>query len=109
MRRGRAAPVGSVIDGLVEKWGIGKQLKRAEVLTNWPEIVGARIAKETKPDRVRNTILFVSCSTPMWAQELGLLKPTLMKKITAKVGPGIVTDIRFKTGSIEPAPKGEEF
>jgi predicted nucleic acid-binding Zn ribbon protein len=100
LTRGNAAPVGSVIEGLIAKWGIKKPLKRAEVITGWPEIVGERIAKETKAERIRNTILFISCSSPMWAQELGLLKPTIIKKIRARVGPGIVTDIHFKTGQI---------
>ena len=100
MTRGNTAPIGSVIDVLIAKWGIKKPLKRAEVITGWPEIVGERIAKETKADRIRNTILFVSCSSPMWAQELGLLKPTIMKNIRDRVGPGIVTDIHFKTGQL---------
>jgi predicted nucleic acid-binding Zn ribbon protein len=100
LTRGNAAPVGSVIEGLIAKWGIRKPLKRAEVITGWPDIVGKRIAKETKAERIRNTILFISCSSPMWAQELGLLKPTIIKKIRARVGPGIVTDIHFKTGQI---------
>lgn len=98
MTRGNAQPIGMVIEGLVARWGIKKGLKRAEVLTGWPEIVGERIAKETKADRIRNTILFVTCSSPMWAQELSLLKPTIVKNIRTCVGPGIVTDIRFKTG-----------
>jgi predicted nucleic acid-binding Zn ribbon protein len=100
LTRGNAAPIGSVIDNLISKWGIKKPLKRAEVITAWPEIVGDRIANETKADRIRNTILFVTCASPMWAQELGLLKPTIIKKIRARVGPGIVTDIHFKTGQL---------
>ncbi len=100
MTRGSTAPIGSVIDGLIAKWGIRKPLKRAEVISNWAEIVGDRIANETRADRIRNTILFVTCSSPMWAQELGLLKPTIMKKIRARVGTGIVTDIHFKTGQL---------
>jgi predicted nucleic acid-binding Zn ribbon protein len=100
LTRGEAEPIGSIIDALVAKLGIKKQLLRAQAVTEWPDIVGDRIARETKADHIRNTILFVSCSSPMWAQELGLLKPTIIKKIRERVGPGIVTDIRFKTGSI---------
>jgi len=100
LTRGNAAPIGSVIDTLISRWGIKKPLKRAEVISHWPEIVGERIANETRPDRIRNTILFVTCSSPMWAQELGLLKPTILKKVRARVGPGIVTDIHFKTGQL---------
>lgn len=100
MTRGEAENIGSIIETMVSRLGIKKQLKRAQVVTDWPDIVGDRIASETKADRIRNTILFVSCSTPMWAQELGLLKPTIIKKIRERVGPGIVTDIRFKTGRV---------
>lgn len=100
MTRGDAEPIGSIIEAMVARLGIKKQLRRAQTLTEWPDIVGERIAGETKADHIRNTILFVSCSSPMWAQELGLLKPTIIKKIRERVGPGIVTDIRFKTGPI---------
>lgn len=101
MTRGEAESIGSIIETMVARLGIKKQLKRAKTLSEWPDIVGERIARETNPDHIRNTILFVSCSTPMWAQELALLKPAIIKKIRERVGPGIVTDIRFKTGCVK--------
>ena len=100
MTRGEAESIGSIIETMVTRLGIKKQLRRAQVVTDWPVIVGARIAKETRAERIRNTSLFVTCSSPMWAQELSLLTPTMIKKIRERVGPGIVTDIRFKTGPV---------
>jgi predicted nucleic acid-binding Zn ribbon protein len=100
LTRGQEEQIGSVLETLVARWGIKKPLKRAQVLNDWDEIVGPKIARETRADHIRNTILFVSCSSPVWAQELGMLKPQILPKIRAVVGPGIVTDIRFKTGQI---------
>ena len=100
MTRGELDSVGSVLEVMAARLGIKKQLKRAQVINEWGDIVGAKIAAETKPDHVRGVILFVSCSGPVWAQQLTLLKPQILKKIREKVGPGIVVDIRFRTGRI---------
>jgi predicted nucleic acid-binding Zn ribbon protein len=85
---------------MTARMGIKKQLKRAQVVNDWAEIVGERIAGETRPDHVRGVILFVDCSGPVWAQQLTLLKPQLLAKIRQRVGPGIIVDIRFRTGRI---------
>ncbi len=100
MTRGEVEKIGSVLETIATRLGIKKPLKRAQVLDSWPEIVGPKIARETRADQIRNTILFVTCSSPVWAQELGMLKPQMLPKIRAAVGPGIVTDIRFRTGQI---------
>lgn len=100
MTRGEGEHISSILETIVARMGIKKQLKRAQVINEWPDIVGARIGRETKADRIRGTILFVNCSSPVWAQELEFMKPEIAKKIRERVGPGVVTDVRFKTGQI---------
>jgi predicted nucleic acid-binding Zn ribbon protein len=98
--RGGNESIGTILDTLAARMGIKKQIKKANVLNDWAEIVGPKIAAETRAEHVRGVILFVNCSNPVWAQQLELLKPEIMKKVRAAVGPGIIMDIRFRTGQI---------
>lgn len=100
MVRGGNESIGAILETLAGRMGIKKQLKKASVMNDWPEIVGPKISAETNPEHVRGTILFVNCSSPVWAQQLELLKPEIMKKVRSAVGPGIIMDIRFRTGRI---------
>lgn len=92
--------ISDVLDAMVSRMGIKTQLKKAEVVTEWPAIIGEQIAEQTKAERIRGTTLFVTASSPVWAQELDFLKPKILKKIRERVGRGVVTDIRFRTGKI---------
>lgn len=98
--RGELHSVGEVIDQMITRLGIRKRLKQAQIIEEWARIVGDRIAKETRAERVRGGILFVSTSSPVWAQELEFMKPEILRKIRDELGKGVVVDIRFKTGSI---------
>lgn len=102
--RGETQQLGEILEAMIGRLGIKRQLKRAEVVTAWEEIVGERIAGETHAEAVRGHTLFVRAESPVWAQELEFLKPEILKKIRARVGRGVVSDIRFRTGSA-PAKK----
>lgn len=101
--RGRGEPktVGEVIDSIVTRLGIRRRLKQAQVVERWDAIVGERIARETKPERVAGNTLFVAASSPVWAQELEFLKREILAKIRDEMGKGVVADIRFRTGSVK--------
>lgn len=96
--RGETQKVGDILDSLVTRLGLKHRLKQSEVVMKWEDIVGERIAVETKAEVIRGKTLFVNVTSPMWAQELNFLKPEIMKKIRQEIGRGIVTDIRFKSG-----------
>lgn len=98
--RGELESVGEVIESMITRLGIKQRLKRAQIVEEWGRIVGGKIAQETRAERVRGSTLFVSTSSPVWAQELEFMKPEILKKIREELGKGVVTDIRFRTGSI---------
>jgi len=98
--RGETQSIGEIIDAMVARLGLKKKIKRAKVIEEWPRLVGEIIARETRTECVRGETLFVVASSPVWAQELELMKPKLLKKIREEIGKGVITDIRFKTGKI---------
>ena len=70
----------------------------ARVILLWTESVSAEIARHTEPVKIRNRVLYVNTKSPVWAQELGFLKPEIIRKLNEKAGFDAVQDIRFKAG-----------
>lgn len=64
----------------------------------WEETVTPEIAKQTEAVKVRNRVLYIKTKSPVWAQELNLLKIELMERINQRAGFSAVRDIRFKAG-----------
>lgn len=98
--RGEIQSIGEIIDAMVTRLGLKQKIKRARVIEEWPRLVGDIIARETRTECVKGDTLFVIASSPVWAQELELMKPKLLKKICQEIGKGVISDIRFRTGKI---------
>jgi predicted nucleic acid-binding Zn ribbon protein len=98
--RGEIQSIGEIIDAMVARLGLKQKIKRARVVEEWPRLVGEIIARQTRTERIREDTLFVIASSPVWAQELELMKPKLLQKIRQEIGKGVITDIRFKAGKI---------
>lgn len=81
-------PVGELIDELVENREWQKGLAEGEVFVKWREIVGEEIAQHSEPLEVKNSKLFIKCSSSAWATQLNLVKRQLLESIQ-KVAPAI--------------------
>jgi predicted nucleic acid-binding Zn ribbon protein len=100
----RPARVGDVLRERIAALGWDRRLREEEVLTGWDEAVGPQIAAHAQPSHVVNRRLTVVTASPVWTQQLALLKPELLRRIAASFGPGSVTDLYFVTGRIDPPP-----
>jgi hypothetical protein len=77
----------------------------AEVTRVWPTAVGDAIARAAWPQRIaRDGTLHVAASSASWAFELGLLADAILAKLTAAVGEGAPTAIRFSPGAVPSPP-----
>lgn len=70
-----------------------------EVLRVWDGSVGERIALAARPRRLKDGILTVDVSSPVWAQELALLAPTIVEALNADLGRETVRELRFSPES----------
>ena len=100
----RPARVGDVLRERIAALGWDRRLREEEVLTGWDEAVGPQIAAHARPSHVVNRRLTVVTESPVWTQQLALLKPELLRRIAACFGPESVTDLYFVTGRIDPLP-----
>ena len=66
----------------------------AAVQAVWPEAVGEAIAREARPVLERDGTVTVACSSSVWAQEIGLMGPSLCTAVNARLGGERVTALR---------------
>ncbi len=95
-RRGRPTAVGEALQSYLAKSGLATRLAQAQVIPDWPGLVGPQIAAVTTPESVTpDGTLFVRVATSGWMTELQLMAPQVMAAVNAGRGPGRIKTIRW--------------
>lgn len=94
-RFSRPLPLKEILNKALVKWDLAPTLRRYEVMARWPEIVGERIAKKSRPTKFLGEVLVVEADHPAWVQELNLLKSQILEKIKLTCGQSEIRNIRF--------------
>jgi len=98
-RSDRCVAVGAVLGPLMKKLGLGDRLDEAEIGRTWTELVGEFLGSHSKPDRLKEGVLYVRVLQPTLLFELDRVwKPEVLRKLKAKYGPKKIRDIRFRAG-----------
>ena len=88
--------VGNVLSDLLAQKGLKARVEQAEIIPEWPKLVGEQIAAVTEPRSISaNGTLFVGVTTNAWMTELSLLEPELLRSLNAKEGRSPVKRIRW--------------
>lgn len=66
----------------------------AQILADWPQVVGPEVARMAEPVRLSAGTLTLACSGPA-AMELGMGAPTLIQRINAHLGRIAVRKLAF--------------
>ena len=92
-RYGKPTSLGDVLRGYLAKAGLGRRLAQAQVIPDWPRLVGPQIAAVTQPESVTpDGTLFVRVATSAWMNELQLMGPQVMTAVNGgSVGARIKT------------------
>jgi predicted nucleic acid-binding Zn ribbon protein len=91
-----------VLDGLVRVQGWERQLAEARLFADWPGLVGLKIAAHCEPVTLTAGVLRVTASSTAWATQLRLLAASMLARIRAELGPGLVTRLHI-TGPVAPS------
>jgi len=95
-RRGRPTAVGEALHSYLAKSGLIRRVVQAQVIPDWPRLVGAQIAAVTAPESVTpDGTLFVRVATSGWMTELQLQGPQIMAAINTGRGAGRIKTIRW--------------
>ena len=100
--KGQLQPVGDILSSALKRRGLAGKLADNPVFKLWPQAVGAKIARQTRPDGWRAGTLFVKTTSSVWVQQLHFMKEDIRKKINDLAGKTVVQEIHFGVGYIPP-------
>jgi len=86
---------GAVLERLMKARGWEKPKAEATVFGNWEKVVGADIAKHSRPIKLDDGVLTVEAESTAWATQMRMLAATLLKRIAAEVGHNVVKKLNI--------------
>ncbi len=92
----KAERVSTLLKQILAQPGLGEQITRHQAWLIWDQLVGEQIAARARPLRLRKGVLEVQVDHPVWMQQLQMLKPQILEKISAKIPNAGITDIYLR-------------
>lgn len=91
---------GSAVGDVLAFHNIANEVRAGRLETEWTELVGPRIAQQTRPDTVRGRTLWVEVASTAWLQQLDLLKPQILAGLLERLGePKLFDELKFRIAS----------
>jgi predicted nucleic acid-binding Zn ribbon protein len=97
MRRLAPRPLSTALEGVLSDVAPATLLARVQAV--WNEVGGPRLTAAAAPVSERDGVVTIACESGVWAQELDLLAPELLRGLEAALGGRLVTKLRFVVGS----------
>ncbi len=94
-RRTRPAPVGSLVDEVLDRMGIRERVEKAKTVARWEDVAGPYIARVARPTGVRGGTLFVEVAGAAWMTELDMMRRTLLRRLNEGRERGRIERIMF--------------
>jgi predicted nucleic acid-binding Zn ribbon protein len=96
--------VGGVLQGVISRLGLRRELDDYRVFEAWERIVGPQIARNAQPTRLDAKRLVVTVKSAVWMQELALLREDIRRKLNEWMGREIVSEVFLVLGA---PPEGD--
>ncbi len=85
--------LGSLLEGLIADLGLSQKLTECRAKMVWEEAVGAALAGQTRPLRVRNGRLEVAVASAVWRTQLSFMQRDIVKRINRLVGEEVIKEL----------------
>ena len=96
MKRTEAKNVGQIINDLLQKEHLDVALDEHRASALWPQIVGDGINRYTISRSVTGGVMTVRLSSASLANELMLIRASIIQRINEALGRDIISEIIFK-------------
>ncbi len=94
------APAFGAVDSFFRDQELTAALRPHLAKAHWAGVVGPQVAGVTQVESVRDGVLYVRVKNSVWANELTLLKDDMLRRLNAKLGGRVLTDIHFKASGL---------
>lgn len=71
----------------------------ARLFSGWEAVVGADVARHSRPARLKNGVLRVWVDSPAWATEMTYLGPQIVYRLAETIGTDAIAEIRPYLGT----------
>ena len=89
-------PLSLALSNFLKTKGLSDRVTQANVIDDWPNVVGPQIAKVTEALSITpDGTLFVAVTTHGWMNELSLMEPELIRVLNIHASARRVKKIRF--------------
>ena len=75
--------VRDILERVLRRRGLDRELEYQKLLEEWPQLVGAGLARVTRARSVRNGVLVVEVPSSAWAMELNMRRRQIMARLNA--------------------------
>jgi predicted nucleic acid-binding Zn ribbon protein len=90
----------SLLEPIVRAHRLESGLLSLRLQSQWRDLVGPQIAAHSHPVEIRRDTLTVVVDSPVWSQELSLLKDELIRRVNSLRERPFLRQIRFRIGEI---------
>lgn len=91
--------VDKLLDRVGRRLGVEDAVASGKLWSSWSSIVGDAVAAHARPTSLRDGLLRVCASSPVWATEIGYLAARIRSQVNAALGAGLVKEVRVYTGN----------
>lgn len=93
----------------IEQTDILRNARALNVLRDWSAIVGDDLAKRCAPDKFERGTLWIAAEGSAWAQEIRMIKGTIMERINQSAHEGLCQEVRVGVRPFKPAQRPPEL
>ncbi len=91
-------PVGDLVGKVLGELGLDGVALAHRIGSEWPEIVGEKVAEHCRPLGLRAGVLEVQVDSPVWSQQLQLRKVELLGRLRDRYDREAPREVRFQVG-----------
>jgi predicted nucleic acid-binding Zn ribbon protein len=93
MRRKEVIKLDSLLEQFVRANRLEKGLAEYRLIKSWKDLLGISVAKKTKSLRIQKRTLFVTLHSSVVANELSMIKDSLIPKLNEAAGMDVIDDV----------------
>jgi len=97
-RRASLTPLKEILDRMFKEGGLPFDMENGRIWKVWEGVVGPPVARHAKPLWIKQRLLRVGVSDPIWLQELRFQEQDIREKLNQALGKEAVERIEFRLG-----------
>ena len=89
-----------ILPDIIHEYELEKSFTIEELISKWRTVVGDIISTHSKPDKIYKNFLFIAVDHAVYANEIMMMKDTIITKINREFPIAIVTDFKIEIKNI---------